>query len=53
MDFGEILTKSARLIWKFKILWLFGLLASCASGSGNPGLNFSFNASDFNFSNPS
>jgi hypothetical protein len=53
MDFGEVLTKSGRLIWKFKILWLFGLLASCASGSGNPTLNFSFNAGDFNFTNPS
>lgn len=52
MDYGEIITKSARLIWKFKILWIFGLLAGCASGGGF-NINYSFNAADINFSNGS
>jgi hypothetical protein len=44
MDFGEILKKAWQIIWKNKILWLFGLLASCGSvmsrgngGNGNAG----------------
>ena len=49
MDYGEIITKSARLIWKFKILWIFGLLAGCASGSVN--FNYLLDAVNYNFSN--
>ena len=47
MDYGEVLTKAGRLIWKHKILWLFGLLAGCVSVSSGGNLNYSFNASDF------
>ena len=31
MDFGEILAKAWKIIWKHKILWLFGFLASCGA----------------------
>jgi hypothetical protein len=48
MDYGEIITKSARITWRYKILWLFGLLAGCAGGGGNPSFNYSYNAADFN-----
>lgn len=38
MDFGKILTKAWKIIWKHKILWLFGVLAGCgASGSSGGG----------------
>jgi hypothetical protein len=37
MDFGEILTKAWKIIWKFKILWLFGILSSCGQGGGGGG----------------
>ncbi len=37
MDFGEILTKAWHITWKHKILWLFGILASC--GTNTRGLN--------------
>lgn len=38
MDFSKILTKAWKIIWKHKILWLFGVLAGCgASGSGGGG----------------
>ena len=33
-DFGEILTRAWQIIWKHKILWIFGILASCGQGSG-------------------
>ena len=38
MNFGEILSKAWKVIWKHKILWLFGVLAGCgAAGSGGSG----------------
>jgi hypothetical protein len=43
MPYGEILTTAAKWVWKFKILWVFGLLASCSSGGGLR-FNYSFNA---------
>lgn len=41
MDYGEVLTKAWRIIWKHKVLWIFGILVSCGQGggSGNPGGN--------------
>ncbi len=32
MNYGEWLEKAWKIIWRFKILWVFGLLASCAGG---------------------
>lgn len=37
MDFGEVLTKAWRIIWKHKILWIFGILAGCGRGGGGGG----------------
>jgi hypothetical protein len=38
MNYGQILSKAWKIIWKHKILWLFGVLAGCAaSGSGGSG----------------
>src|SRR5215204_6597599 len=38
-NFGEILTRAWQIIWKHKVLWVFGILASCGRGgsSGNSG----------------
>jgi hypothetical protein len=44
MDFGKVLSRSWNIIWNHKVLWLFGILASCGSrsgGSGGGGGNFS------------
>jgi hypothetical protein len=55
MDFGEVLTKAGKIIWKFKVLWIFGILASCGQrasrnggngGGGNTGFQFSGDWSD-------
>jgi len=54
MNYGEILKRAWDTIWKHKILWLFGLLASCTANSGGGGGNGgggSSNNSDFDFSN--
>lgn len=37
MDFGEVLGKAWRIIWKHKVLWIFGILAGCGSGGGGGG----------------
>jgi hypothetical protein len=40
IDVGEILTKAWKITWKFKVLWIFGILSGCvASNRGN----FNFN----------
>jgi hypothetical protein len=33
-NFGEVLTRAWQIIWKHKVLWIFGILASCAQGGG-------------------
>ncbi len=37
MNYGEILSKAWKTIWKHKILWLFGVLAGCAASGGGGG----------------
>ncbi len=37
MDFGEILSKAWKTVWKHKVLWIFGILAGCASSTGSSG----------------
>lgn len=39
-NFGEALTRAWQIIWKHKILWVFGILASCGRGGGNFNSNF-------------
>jgi len=55
MDFGEVLSKAGKIIWKFKVLWIFGILASCgqrSSGGGGGGGNSGFKFSGGNFDLP-
>lgn len=37
MNYGETLSKAWRIIWKNKILWLFGILAGCSAAIGGSG----------------
>ena len=43
MDFGEVLTRAWQIIWKHKVLWIFGILVSCTQA--NPSANFGSNTS--------
>lgn len=60
MDFGEILRKAWKTIWKHKILWLFGVLAGCGAthagggggGGGGGASNFDFNRSPGSWNGP-
>ena len=37
MDYGEVLGRAWKIIWKHKILWIFGIFASFSRGGGGNG----------------
>jgi hypothetical protein len=52
MDFGEVLSKAWQIIWKHKVLWIFGILASCSGGSSassNSGWRSSMEQNGWNY----
>jgi hypothetical protein len=58
MELGEVLSNAWKIIWKNKILWIFGILASCGRSSGGSGggsrtsgFNVPGNNGNFNFEN--
>jgi hypothetical protein len=40
MEFGEVLSRAWQIVWRHKVLWIFGLLASCGSGSRGSSVNY-------------
>lgn len=43
MNFGEVLSRAWQIIWKHKILWIFGIMAGCAGNGGSaPNIQYSF-----------
>ena len=58
IDYGEVLSKAWKIVWKNKILWIFGILASFGQGSGGGSGGGGSNTtgysrgSDFDFSLP-
>ena len=46
MNFGYVLKRAWEIIWKFKILWIFGILAGCGQASGSGGSNTGFRFSN-------
>jgi len=42
MDFGYVLRRAWEIIWKFKVLWIFGILASCGQATTSEGSNLSY-----------
>jgi hypothetical protein len=49
-DILEVFTRAGKITWKYKILWLFGMLASC--GRGGNGGNSNSSDSSGNGDNP-
>ena len=51
MDYGYVIKRAWQIIWKFKVLWIFGILASCgqASSTGGSNWSYSFSNQDTNF----
>jgi hypothetical protein len=37
MNYSEVFSKAWKIIWKFKALWIFGILSSCARASSGGG----------------
>jgi len=35
MNIGEVLSRAWKTVWKHKVLWIFGILASCSTGGMN------------------
>lgn len=50
MNYSEILSRAWQIIWKHKVLWIFGILAGCANSGGGGGGGGS-NSRNFNPSN--
>lgn len=50
-NFGEILTRAWQIVWKNRVLWIFGILASCGRGGAN--FNSSSGRGDGGFGTPS
>jgi hypothetical protein len=40
MDYGEVLSKAWKIVWKYKILWIFGILAGGGGGSSSGSSSF-------------
>jgi hypothetical protein len=50
ISIGEVLTRAWQILWKYKVLWIFGILAGCSS-SGTSGNNFQYTFSSGDFGN--
>ncbi len=48
MDFGEVLKKAWKIIWKFKVLWIFGILSSCGQSGGGSGGSSANSSAQYN-----
>ncbi len=47
MDYGYALIRAWKITWKYKVLWIFGILAGCrANGNGGGNSNFSQDYTD-------
>jgi hypothetical protein len=48
MDYGKVLKRAWEITWRYKILWILGLLASLGQGGGGGGSsNYRFSSSDW------
>ena len=47
MDYGQLITRSAQITWRYKFLWIFGIImALCGqSRGGTPRLQFNYSTS--------
>ena len=52
MNYGEVIKRAWDIIWKHKVLWIFGILTSCGGGSSassNSGWRTSVEQNNWNF----
>jgi hypothetical protein len=48
MDFGKVLSRAWEITWRWKVLWIFGFLASLGQGWGSGSPTYSVDSQDFN-----
>ncbi len=53
MDYGWVLKRAWEITWKFKGLWVLGILASCSSGGGGGGGGGGSSGTGYQFSGES
>ena len=53
MDYGEVLTRAWQIIWKHKVLWIFGIFAGCSGQGGSTGGGSGFTYRGNGSANPS
>lgn len=53
MDYGWVLKRAWEITWKFKALWVLGILASCSAGGGSGGGGGSSSGTRLQFSGDS
>jgi hypothetical protein len=51
MDTGRIMTRSVEIMWKYKFLWLFGLVMGLTGGGGSTSGSGNFNINNRTFDN--
>ena len=51
-NFGEVLTRAWEIVWKHRVLWIFGVLASCGRGGGGNGGGSGSGGNDGGSGNP-
>ena len=52
MQFGEILSRAWDIVWRFKVLWIFGIYAGLTAGASNGTSNYRLEQSDIGFVAP-
>jgi hypothetical protein len=53
MDYGWVLKRAWEITWKFKGLWVLGILASCSAGGGGGGRGGGSSGTGYQFSGES
>lgn len=46
MNYGDLLKRAARITWRYKVLWIFGILLALTSGAGGGNPTYTFGGSD-------
>jgi hypothetical protein len=47
-NFGEVISRAWQITWKYKILWIFGILAGCGRGGGGSNSSYQFSQDQTN-----
>ena len=40
LNIGEVLSRAWQIVWKYKVLWIFGILSGCVNSGGGGNFNF-------------